>query len=603
MAGPVARDEPPFDGTTRPENGAMTLLAGVYSRVASDPLPDALCDSLRRALSRQPGERIEQFRTGRCYLAKADVGAFGSPALHTGATGVSFMVGEPLLAHESGLAQPRSADLREIHEALMHGAHAPLTRARGVFCAAHYRPDSGTLLLLTDKLGIRPMYYWLGERHLVFATALRILEAIADVPKALDLRGVTELSAFGYALADRTPFAGIRLMMPAEIIEARGADVTHGRYWSWEKTLPSDRSVSELAERSYHRFSESVALRTGPDSSTAAFLSGGLDSRAIVSALLSRGVRVRTFNFAPRGTQDQVFGAAFAKRVGTTHVEAPMRPGHPAWSMMMAQALADFPAPSGQLAERPRVVWSGDGGSVTLGHVYLSPTLVGLARSGDTRGVIEMMNRHWGAEVPRRLMRPSMVEALSGVTRQGLSEELGRFISHDPGRALYLLLMHNDQRRHLAEHFEGIDLHRLEFALPFFDSAFVASVLEVPLDACLGHGFYMRWLRHFPEAVMTVPWQAYPGHEPCPLPVPPELGYQWAPARSRQIRRAQKRDLILQARAVLGARDFPHALMNRTFLRLATWLYWLSVRDLAYVIRTATTYYRYWSRSTDARRQ
>jgi asparagine synthase (glutamine-hydrolysing) len=155
--------------------------------------------------------------------------------------------------------------------------------------------------------------------------------------------------------------------------------------------------------------------------------------------------------------------------------------------------------------------------------------------------------------------------------------------------------MLNDQRRHLAEHFESIDLNRLEYHLPFFDSEFVASVLKVPVEMCLGHRLYMRWLRHFPEAVLSVPWQAYPGHEPCPLPIPRDLGYQWEEAEATKVRDAHRHDLLRQASLMLNASDFPDPLFRKHYLRLAAWVYRLRMRDVGHVIRAAHMYYRYWS--------
>ena len=574
----------------------MTLLAGVYARRAGERLSNTLCESVERALSRHPNERVERFRDDRCFILKADIGAFGDRAVVVEPRAVSMLAGEPLLSSAGAPSRSRSSDLGELHAAWGRDSLEPLTRARGVFSAAHYRPETGTLVLVTDKLGIRPMYYWFDERFVVFATALRILEEIAEVPKVMDLRGVTEISTFGYALGARTPYASVELLMPAQVVRFEDGAASRREYWHWNDVKVSDCPVEELAADAYRTFTDAVAIRAGEDTTTAAFLSGGLDSRAIVSALRERGMHVHTFNFAPAGSQDQVFGAAFAERVGVTHVEAPMREGAPAWSMMMAEAWSASPRRSVRFAERPALVWSGDGGSVVLGHVYLKTEMIALARRGGAAAVSELLNRSWGGDVPKRLFRPQTAEALGGTARQGLEEELDRFGGGDAGRQLHLVLLANDQRRHLAEHFEGIDLHRLEFQLPFFDSEFVASVLRVPVDACVGHAFYMRWLRHFPAVVRSVPWQAYPGHEPCSLPIPAELAYQWERARSNSARDALRREVLGQSARMLRAPDFPHALMSRSYLRFATWLYRFRLRDLGYVIRTAGWYYRYWSR-------
>src|SRR2546426_839289 len=97
--------------------------------------------------------------------------------------------------------------------------------ARVVFCAVHYHPDASRLTLITDKLGVRPLYYWIGDDHVIFATALRVLEGLADLPKQMDLRAVTEAACFGFPLGDRTPYQGVRALRAAEIVEVSGAGV------------------------------------------------------------------------------------------------------------------------------------------------------------------------------------------------------------------------------------------------------------------------------------------------------------------------------------------------------------------------------------------
>jgi hypothetical protein len=381
------------------------------------------------------------------------------------------------------------------------------------------------------------------------------------------------------------------------MLRVDGESLCRRQYWRWDEIESSDRPINELAQEAHARFVDAVAIRNGNDSTAIAFLSGGLDSRAIVTALHERGVHVHSFNFSVTGLQDQVFGAAFARRIGTTHTERPMQPMQTVSARMIAEAWDGSPARFSKPVQRPRLVWSGDGGSVTLGHVYLNRRMVEAARAGDARTAMQLSTHGWGSEVPRRVLRPDLLASMAETSpRNGLQEELHELHCSDAGRALHLVLMQNDQRRHLAAHFEDIDLNRIEYQLPFFDSAFVESVLRVPLDFCLGHRLYMEWLRCFPEVVLSVPWQAYPGHEPCPLPVPSGVVYQWGEEVSRLRQDAERRDLLRRSAEMLGSSNFPKPLLRRQYLRLATLLYQLRARDVGYVIRAAHRYYQYWSK-------
>jgi hypothetical protein len=164
----------------------------------------------------------------------------------------------------------------------------------------------------------------------------------------------------------------------------------------------------------------------------------------------------------------------------------------------------------------------------------------------------------------------------------------------DPARNFYLFLMFNDQRRKLSSHFENIDLHRLEFQLPFFDSAFLGSIIKVPVELCLAHKFYTKLLLHFHPAVTLVPWQVYPGHEPCPLPTPSDLVYQWVEKPQPAARASEKKRLMKQVADLLSASDFPNEILSKRNLRIAAWIHSIGWRDYEHVIRAAGIYHTYW---------
>ncbi|HEX8722811.1 MAG TPA: asparagine synthase-related protein, partial [Pyrinomonadaceae bacterium] len=450
----------------------MTLFAGIYARDPRLPPPAAARDSLRRLLSRDRRDEPAVFDGGRAFLVKADVGAYGEPAWRVDEGGaVSALAGEPLLGAAGGGEgrRGRAEDLAELHGAWLAGDLDILRRARGVFCAAHYSPAGG-LTLAADKLCVRPLYYWAGEKYVVFSTALRVLEGLDLVPKELDVRAVAEQVGLGVPLGTRTPYAGVSLLRAGEVLRFDGDAASAHRYWRWDDIAPSARDEGELAREAYALFTEAVARRARGDAATFAFLSGGLDSRAVVGALRARELAVHTFNFSPAGSQDQVFGAGYARLAGTTHHEAPRRDeGGVDWSRMLADAWRAAREGEGLAAERPQLGWSGDGGSVGLGHVYVSAEIVALTREGRTGEAVEAFLRQQEAHVPERFLRPRAAAALSDVLRRGVREELESVGCPDPGRGFHLFLMLNDQRRHLARHFENIDLHRLELQLPFHD--------------------------------------------------------------------------------------------------------------------------------------
>ena len=577
----------------------MTIFAGIVTRRDGMTISDAECLALRNAISRYPGDTPQVHRDRRTFFAKVDIGALDGPAWSVRPDGTfAMLAGRPLLALDRETPRRRAEDLAELHAAWSLGDDTAAARARGTFAAAHYDPATHRLTLATDKLGVRPIYYWIDADRVVFATALRILEALAFVPKVADFRGMTELACLGTPLGARTPYAGIRILRSGEVVRISDTGVTHAQYWRWDRIAPSRRPETQLAQAARDQFAAAVGRRLGDGRSAAAFLSGGLDSRAVVAALRNRGARVDTFNFSLPGTQDRVFAAGFARAAGTDHHEAAMTPEvELRFSTMLSAALLAGPAGPSSFGDRPRVVWSGEGGSMGAGHIYVDQAMVDTLRAGRRDAAITMYLDRQKAYVLDRLLQPKISAALVDAPREGIAEELADVHPADPGREMYLFLLLNDQRRHLATHFEDLDRDRLEFETPFYDSDFLTAMIEAPIDLCLYHRLYMKWLALLSPTAVSVPWQYYPGHVPCPLPIPEGLHYQWKPGGAPAFNAPRRRQLLRAAREMLRAPGFPDDALRKGTIRLASWVSRIRPGTYEYILRQADLYYRYCSRA------
>ena len=553
-------------------------------------------ESLRLLISRLPGDQITRIADEQSCLLKADVGAFGSPAFHQATSGTaSMLVGEPLLSSlGQGREASRARDLEFLHCAWDNDNWDILKQVRGIFAAAYYRPKTGTLYLVADKLGLRPIYYWSNDSWVVFSSALRILEALSFVPKVMKFRAVTEMTCFGFPLGARTAYDDIWTIKAAEVIRFEDSDRTSNQYWRWDAIPISRHTESELLQEAHERFLESVKIRLHGNRVVTSFLSGGLDSRCVVAALSGQAEKIHTLNCSFPNTQDRVFGAKYASQMGTIHQEEEMMISHPEFFQHVSEFWETDPNRKKWMPERPRLIWSGDGGSVGMGHVYMTERVVDLLRRGDQDGAIREFLRAENKQIVRRLLKPTALAAAEPIIEQGMREELHDLHSEDPGRNLYIFLLLNDQRRHLANQYERIDLSHIDYVEPFFDSDFLAFITSLPLDLCLLHRFYNKWLKLFQTPVSTVPWQAYPGHEPCPIPQLPGLVSQWNNGELDVLQNTFKDHLLLESRTVLKEANFPGHLLDKRYLRLAHLAYRFNLRDYGYVLEAAVVYNRYW---------
>lgn len=570
----------------------MSLMAGVVRRRPDAPPIEALGTRLRGALSRLHDSRVEVIRgADHCFL-KCDFGAFGEPGTYQDQDGsVSLLCGEPLL--KNGAGKGRVDDLRVLHRELSRGNGSGLRDACGTFTLAHFDANTTTLTLAVDRMGIRPLYFWVGRDYVVFASALRILEVVAQIPKDIDVQGVTEEAAFGFSLGDRTAYSACKLLKSGEIVVTTRDTLRRSFYARWDEIALSNETEEAATRHVYEAFSQAVRRRAR-DHVSLSFLTGGLDSRCIVGELRRQGSAVHSFCFGLDRSQDVVFSAQFAEAVGSIHRRVPVPPS----------GTAPYPTPEMLPLEvaRTQKIWSGDGGSVGLGHVYLTRPMIERLRAGEKQAAIQEFCEHNRVRVPARVLSKAMPNP-DEMLRAAIADELSGVECEDPGRILHLFLLHNDQRRHLSKHFENIDLHQWELQLPFFDADLLATIIATPIEWCLGHRLYNRMLPYVGAAAVSVPWQAYPGHETCPLPVSSELSYQWQGQESNPRHQAVRRELLAKTRRMLRAPCFPADLLDRRSVRAAYWLTRLRIRDYQYVLGAADVYETRWrTASTDAPR-
>lgn len=464
------------------------------------------------------------------FVVHYDLGAYGQGTGFQSKPGsLTVLAGHPYL--DSCLGDSRLSQTGALVDAVTQGGYEGLRAARGSYAMAHLSQESGSLLLVTDVLGIRPLYYAVDGECVVFATTISVVRKLLNHPIEVDLRGTTETAVMGFALGERTTDAAIHCVEGGVALEVSAVGITRRQYWRWKQELKPPVDEPTALKLVYETFLAAVRIRLEDDRESLGFLTGGLDSRCVVSAVQISGAKVQTINFAETGSQDLELGASLAAAMGVTHYSCPMPMAPIAEKIAGAMTLwRRWLSRAGAKVARQSIVWSGDGGSLGLGHIYLNDEIVTKAKSGLSGEAVSLLisENFWVA--PVGIFKDTFAGILSEVPMKGLMEELRALDLPANGRDIHALLMVTDQRRHMHDHYERIYEHGCEMHLPFFDRDFVTAVLSQPIQPFLAHRFYNRWLTLFPKEVSTVAWQAYPLHEPCPLPIPEGLHTQWSAA-------------------------------------------------------------------------
>lgn len=220
-----------------------------------------------------------------------------------------------------------NSDTEVLLEAYRAWGAAMLGRLTGMFAFALWDREERTLLLVRDRFGVKPMYLAdLPDGRVLFASELKSILEWPDLPRHIDPCAVEDYFAYGYVPETRSILKGITKLQPAHYALLReGEDsVRQIRYWDIEFTEDLPGSPEALEEELRGRLADAVASRLVADVEVAAFLSGGVDSSAVVAMMAkARGDAFKTLSigFDEAGFDETEHARAVAARFGTDHHE------------------------------------------------------------------------------------------------------------------------------------------------------------------------------------------------------------------------------------------------------------------------------------------
>jgi len=199
-------------------------------------------------------------------------------------------------------------------------AHGPdmLDALNGMFAFAIWDEHSQTLMLARDRAGEKPLYYWYDTHQLAFASELRALLTYPGISNAIDPVALNRYLLHGFFPAPRSPFKDIRKLPAGHYLIARQGKITQHRYWDLKQFFCNIRpgNVQSQARELDERLSLAVARRRRGDLNVGLFLSGGIDSSAVLAHLteqLGSGVPVFSLGHTDRDFDESSYAEKTAR--------------------------------------------------------------------------------------------------------------------------------------------------------------------------------------------------------------------------------------------------------------------------------------------------
>lgn len=498
------------------------MIAGVFSIVGVS-IGDCDIDCLKNVFNSIVSNNSFEVNKKDVFILASNLGLECARVVSVeDSCGLLFLSGDPLISGSNALDDARLL----VKEFGLQNFNV-LQSARGVFCCIYY--NNNKLFLCSDKLGVKPLYYSIENDLVYFSTTLKVLERLDQISKKCDLDAQCQVVAFGYPLGSQTVYENVKVVRDSEVIMFDRVGVNIFQYFRWDKIKALDEPYDYFICEVYKSFRESIMLRLKDDRDALCFLSGGMDSRLIVGMLHDLNINIAAFNFSRDNSQDKFFAEQFAQTLDckiTFCNLVNMVSG--CFRTYIARTMRNFFNLESGCFTRSYSIWSGDGGSVGLGCVYLDDLIVEMCRSGNVLQAIHQFQASNNIYLPIKSFTKDYKTRYSKFIEDCIQNELNRLDCDDCGQAFFLFLMLNDQRRHLHDFFEDIDTHKLNYHLPFFDSKFLELVFSIPLEYRINHRFYHDLFYYFPIYMTSSPWQTYPGHVSCPLKYDDNLTYQWS---------------------------------------------------------------------------
>ena len=433
-------------------------------------------------------------------------------------------------------------------EVLVHGYEewgvGCLERLRGMFAFAIWDARQRRLFLARDRVGIKPLCYMSGPHQFAFASELQAFRTLNDFRPSLDLEALDIYLHFQYIPAPYSIYREVRKLPPGHYmtVDSKGRITGPKRYWDIEFRPDHSLDEAEWVERLDAGLQEAVKLHLVSDVPFGAFLSGGVDSSAVVaymSQVLDQPVRTFTIGYDEAECDEREYARQAADDLRTQHHETVVRLEGldllPTLVEHYGEPFADSSAictyyVSQVASQHVKMVLSGDGGDETFaGYGYFHKMLrrhrkpKGLMRRA--RGALGAVVRAAGLRQPaptpqetwyhrtpylteaqrRQLWRPDYLHLLEH-TREWNDAQF----EPAKGKDLLSQCQYVDIHNYLCfDNLNKVDIasmcHGLEVRVPLLDHVFLEMVAAVPAEMKLRapHGSATDLADAAPESVIT----------------------------------------------------------------------------------------------------
>jgi asparagine synthase (glutamine-hydrolysing) len=377
----------------------------------------------------------------------------------------------------------------------------------GCFCIGVYFKKENRLFLISDRLGVRPLFYVKRGASLIFATELKALAVVDPQSTNLDEVGLFEFFSYGSHILEKTSIEGYTKLVPASILKIDDEGMQIARYWTYQY----DEKAPSLDQPTYYcqyvkLLDRAVERCMITPKKIGIFLSGGYDSRAIAASIRKYHLPIPAFTFGETDSRDMRFARMLADRLGLEHHAVSSNEPflYPTCRSVVwrTEGLLSFAHCTSihnheLIKEKMDIILVGLLGEFGGSHTW--PKLL-LAR--DRKDVIETLFGRMTlsrSQQIQRIFRRSFLNRVADPARVRFEQSFESIPNDHPLNIADCWQMTALKPR-LSNQSPSVDRHRFETRVPHMDAELVEFLLTIPPYARIEHRVYKKMIAYgFPE--------------------------------------------------------------------------------------------------------
>lgn len=245
-----------------------------------------------------------------------------------------------------------SGDTEVLMEGFVRWGMDVLPKLKGMFSFAIWDTLEKELILCRDRLGVKPLYYYRDDERLVFASEIRAVLAADNIQRKISKEALDSYFSFQSINGQQSIIEGVKELKAGHYLRIKGNSIKESAYWviGDTKNLYNGEPEVEVKKKIRNLLREAVAQRLVSDVPIGAFLSGGIDSSAVVGLMAEvSSARPETFNisFQEEAFDESPYAALIASKFNTRHHKILLKPEDMLDNLLPAFNAMDTPSGDG----------------------------------------------------------------------------------------------------------------------------------------------------------------------------------------------------------------------------------------------------------------